>query len=104
MLDAYSAETADVGTWAQIGNTAPGERDNESQYHSKEFTCKGAKETWTAHNDNKLNDCSTGDNWVLTAKAAKSADTENGVMAIEVTTKNREGLTPSFAALARSSQ
>lgn len=104
LQDAYAAEMNDVGTWTEIGYTAPGQRTDASNYSSKEFDYHGGDGTWDATNKAQLNDCASAKNWELTASAGQDATTKNNLMSIAVTINNCAGLTPSFAALARSSQ
>ncbi|MBP5746826.1 MAG: hypothetical protein J6W63_00495 [Treponema sp.] len=70
MQDAYFQEVQRVGTWPEIGYSAPGTAiSNKSRYESSVFYFSGAATTsWQATPKAKLNDCGDdGEFWKLTA-------------------------------------
>ena len=77
MQDAFFQEAGRVGTWPEIGYSAPGTAStNKSQYESQVFTFTGAAGvTWTATPKVDLNDCKASvntDKWSLTAGVRNS--------------------------------
>ena len=99
MQDAFFQEAGRVGTWPEIGYSAPGTAStNKSQYESQVFTFTGAAGvTWTATPKVDLNDCKTGgtDKWSLTAGTNNHdvSISDNG------TTTHCKELTASWASL-----
>ena len=112
LQDAYTVEATNVGTWSQIGYNAPGtQAANGSSSNTNNFGYQdaisnpgtaSAKATWTATALHKLNDCDKG-NWI--AEATSQSDSDAGTTYVKIETKGTPqctGLTPSFTALARS--
>jgi hypothetical protein len=97
MQDAYFQEAQKVGTWPEIGYTAPGTAGaNKSTYASNVITYSGAAtHSWIATPVAKLNECGdSGEKWQLDA-------TTNGTpvdvkIADNGTSKDCLDLTPSF--------
>lgn len=78
MQDAFAIEKDDVGTWKEIGYTAPGVKGDESSFASKNFTYKGgavtsSATTWQATANSKLNDCEQGHGWYIDASYEKQS-------------------------------
>lgn len=77
MQDAFAQEKGRVGTWLEIGYTAPGSASNgKSTYKSKVFTYGSADDsTWTATpNSTALNECGTDKSWKLNATTSSNGD------------------------------
>ena len=94
MQDAYFQEKQEVGTWPEIGYSAPGTRmTDKSSYESSVFWFTGADtKGWNAKPKAKLNDCETTMGWHLLASK------NNGDVKIEDQTSDPEclELTASF--------
>ena len=69
MQDAFYQEKSDVGTWPEIGYSAPGTAStNKSTYSSNVITFSGAEtHNWIATPINALNDCTHSMSWQLNA-------------------------------------
>jgi len=106
LQDAYTVESSTVGSWSQIGYNAPGTAAaSTSKTTNFEYSdnTTASQSVWTAKALVKLNDCNVGGTWTATAKADHNAT--DGSTYVGITTggtPNCTGLTPSFAALARS--
>ena len=80
MQDAFAQEKLRVGTWPEIGYTAPGTAtDGKSTYTSKVFKYSGAADSaWTAQPTGQaLNDCKADNEnykWSLTARTSTNKD------------------------------
>jgi hypothetical protein len=96
MQDAYFQEKQDVGTWQEIGYSAPGTaKSNKSKYESKVFVYTGAdKAEWVATPVAALIDCArenAADAWKLkataegTPKDVKIADNGTAPHCLELT-------------------
>lgn len=106
MMEAYGSENYKTGDWGQIGYTAPGEKSSSAKYKSNEFTYTddGSDEStglWTATAIHKLDECTAGKAWKLSA----TVKSENDAAAGEVHTQDGgsdsqcSALTPAFAKL-----
>ena len=77
MQDAYFQEKNDVGTWFQIGYSAPGTKNSANSYYSTVFYYNNTDNTadWIAVPRVNLNDCDAGtaDAWKMTASLNGSA-------------------------------
>ena len=107
LQDAYVTEKDDVGDWNQVGYTGPGQRKNSGSYESENFAYYGVNATWTASNKVKLNECTVGGNWKLTATANDASNNSQGQSSMTLTVDQNDGkgglclgLTPSFSTLA----
>lgn len=101
MQDAYVVEANAIGTWNQIGYTAPG----QSSQGGAESTVLFYKENatgyqWQAIPKVNMNDCTTSETngWKLGAKASVVNDRGEVLYKTDGSTKCT-GLTPSFIAL-----
>lgn len=80
MQDAFAQEKLRVGTWPEIGYTAPGTASTgKSTYTSKVFKYSGAADSaWTAQPTGQaLNDCKADNasyKWSLTARTSTNKD------------------------------
>ena len=93
---AYILETTKTGTWAEIGFTGPGKKENSDSSSTTDFGYKGAAGSFTATNTRKLNDCEKGE-WKLTMNI-------ESVVFAKIDGENCKNLTPSFAKLATSGE
>lgn len=100
MQDAYFQEAQRVGTWPEIGYSAPGTRSTGgSTSASKVITYSGAETaSWIATPIAKLNECGDdGEKWQLDASTnGTPADVK---IADNGTSKDCLDLTPSFLSL-----
>ena len=101
-----------VGTWVELGYSAPGERKNSSSFQSKEFNYIGGSGTWAAGNINKLDECAAetagqATHWQLEATTYEAAS-KKGMMSINYPSGFTAGdcvaLTPAFKNLTRVTQ
>ena len=112
MQDAFALERNEVGNWTEVGYSAPGKKNDASDFESENFQYTGVDpmhgsapvaSAWKAVNKNKLDDClaSTGA-WDLTIEIGSGSN--QGNVAFTVTTGNPAecaGLTPAFDKLAK---
>lgn len=91
MQDAYFQEKQDVGTWPEIGYSAPGTAiSNKSRYESNVFYFSGAEtKGWIAMPKTKLNDCEPTGKWEMLASVnngdVKIADQASSPHCLELT-------------------
>lgn len=104
LMDAYVTEKNATGDWNQIGYTGPGVRANSDDYSTQNFQYTGTVNSWKAASKVKLNECTTGGEWPLTASVG--AETAQGTTALKIAVGADgqgglcQGLTPSFSTLA----
>lgn len=103
LQEAYALERDSVGSWVNIGFNAPGEKQGDGSYASKNFTYSGAftdgKDVWTATAKTKLNDCQKEGNWIKTAQVKEGTGKDGTPATVEFVTGGTEAclaLTPSF--------
>lgn len=108
MQDAFVTEKSALGTWAEVGYSAPGDKKSSGtalgSYQSNEFTyTETANSVWNAKNRNKLNDCQTTDGgWVLTPTYISTGNNQGNVSWSVGADNTCTNLTPSFKNLVRS--
>ena len=103
LQDAYVTEANATGDWNQIGYTGPGQRKSTGSYESDNFAYYGGDATWNAANKAKLNECTPGNTWTLTATLVNSTSNAQGQSSMTLAATGSStlctGLTPSFKAL-----
>ncbi|WP_458449391.1 hypothetical protein [Fibrobacter sp.] len=95
MQDAFAQEKQAVGTWPEIGYSAPGTaKSNKSKYESKVFEFSGAEtHNWIAKPLSDLNDCTAASGkWQLNA----TYDTDVNIAKDASTVQDCLNLTASF--------
>lgn len=103
-------ENAAVGSWIEIGYSAPGERSASNSFKSKEFHyVETASGHWASGNENKLDACAaesgwTATHWTLEATAGTGASSKGQMSLTQGGTTECVALTPAFKNLSRSMQ
>ena len=110
MQDAFAVEKGGIGSWMEIGYSAPGDNQNATSttttsgsYKTNNFVYyEGALGVWNAKAKTKLNDClTTSDGWSLTPTYISTGANEGSVNYTTGTENVCTALTPSFKGLAR---
>ena len=102
MMEAYGSENYKTGDWGQIGYTAPGEKKSSSgHFQSNEFDYTGANATWNAAARHKLDECTAGKKWALSATVASEGAGNAGEVHVSDAGSDSQctALTPAFAKL-----
>ena len=108
LQDAFAIEKLAVGSWLEIGYSAPGDKgtavNNSQVYNSANFQYNEGANEWIVANTTKLNDCEksndgTDAHWKLTATFDGSTEGEGNVTYTYGGDDNCLSLTPAFAQL-----
>lgn len=101
-------EADDIGSWAKIGYTGPGSNGTgtavSAVFGYAEVAVSGdapngRQAGWEAKPLSKLNDCTTGEKWALTAKYKKTGEDQGNVGYHAGGDPDCIGLTPAFEKL-----
>ena len=121
MQDAFALERNILGSWTEIGYSAPGKKDHASSYRSDNFTYTGTAVTqsnsgfnasgdptaatiadaWKASNKVKLDDCAIDGFWSITITNGTGANQGNVGYSVKTSSAECEGLAPAIVKLAR---
>lgn len=105
LQDAFATEKLAVGTWLEVGYSAPGEKKStgtgttvSQKFESANFAYEEVANGWTAKGKVKLNDClTTTGGWSLSAEFDGNPADGEGNVAYSVGTANAcTALTPAF--------
>ena len=102
MQQAYFQEAVAYGGWKLIGYVAPGQDGQTSNFtYASEgldddaTTQDAVDKIWYAHNKGALNECESGDNWIIAASAVSDGSTST-VLTATVADSECKSLTPTF--------
>jgi len=112
MQDAFALERNELGSWTEIGYSAPGKKKHASSYESDNFVYFGtavnstnAKTSVTdalkIQNKAKLDDCAIGGYWSMDITNGTGNNQGNVAYDTKTSSAQCEGLAPAFKKLAK---
>ena len=112
MQDAFALERNELGSWTEIGYSAPGKKTHASSYQSDNFVYTGEAVTQSNKTTNvpdalkiqnkvKLDDCAINGYWTMDITNGTGANQGNVGYATRTSTAECDGLAPQFAKLAK---
>ncbi len=112
MQDAFALERNELGSWTEIGYSAPGKKTHASSYASDNFVYTGEAVTQSNKKNNvsdalkiqnkvKLDDCAINGYWTMDLTNGTGANQGNVGYATRTSSAECDGLAPQFAKLAK---